>query len=433
MINTRYSVKLAIMLGMLFLANSCGKKVDIENINVKNIETNEDIVTDYFIFENEIQKTVTTADGALLNIRESPIDGKIITQVSSGTEINFQKRTLKEYTVNSLTDYWYYGSFETNDELIYGWLFGAYLIDSNKTSATSNPYSRLDLSENGFSIKDIVFKTENDKKAWEILSGFYFVEGPRTVIDVIDEENDTSWGKDYSFGLGTHKILYENGKWLHGGDGEASFFVIDSISENGKIFHMKSEYGYEEIWRINGYYLYIDSRPYYKYTGPDCYKHFIRYFVDQYNESIAEFNLSDKNENLCVNVANQILQELINGNYKSILNYIDKDSLLQLAIADYSGKAIFSYDEIKLDGEEIISAFNFIKSDLSTHDNILSIKPNVNQFIHIDVKRFKIQFPNNDIIVEYILGNYEEISFIFKIKDEIVVLTGIIDNAVFRM
>ena len=72
--------------------------------------------------------------------------------------------------------------------------------------------------------------TLQEEKAWRKLAGYYFVRQPRSTIPEV-EEDDTDWGKDYVyFGRGCHSILYKNGKWVHGGDGEAEEFELASVT-----------------------------------------------------------------------------------------------------------------------------------------------------------------------------------------------------------
>ena len=133
-----------------------------------------------------------------------------------------------------------------------GWCYGGYLSD------TVGRYDYIDLSDRNLKIKKIGFKTLKEEKAWRKLAGYYFVRQPRSIIPEV-KESDTDWGKDYvSFGRGCHSILYKNGKWIHGGDGEAEEFELVSVSEDGSIFVMKNDYS-TQTWEISGEYLYINS------------------------------------------------------------------------------------------------------------------------------------------------------------------------------
>lgn len=80
-------------------------------------------------------------------------------------------------------------------------------------------------------------------------------------------------------------------------------------------------------------------------------------------------------------ISYQILHALNNGDIKSVSQFINKDSSLNLVIGDYRSKSIFTYDELNSESKEVAQAFEFIKSDLKTHDDLLSIKPVYNEFI----------------------------------------------------
>ena len=195
---------------------------------------------------------------------------------------------------------------------------------------------------------------------------------------------------------------------------------------------MESDYGSNEIWRIDGEYLYLSSNRYYKFTGPDCYKRFIKRYVEKNNKSIKEFSTGDNYGEILNDISYQILNALNNGNSISVSKFIDRDSSINLVIGDYQGKSAFTYDELNSGSEEVVKAFEFIKSDLKTHNNLLSIKPVYNQFVHINVEKFKEKYPDSDVLVEYTLNDYEEIIFIFKNINGKMILTTIIDYAVFR-
>ena len=114
-----------------------------------------------------------------------------------------------------------------------GWCFGGYLSDY------VGRFDYIDLSNRDFKIEKIQFKNESDAAAWEKLAGLYFVGSPHKTISE-PKEIDTPWGKDYGFGLGCHSVSYENGTWIHGGDGEAEEFELESISPDKTVFLMKN-------------------------------------------------------------------------------------------------------------------------------------------------------------------------------------------------
>ena len=310
---------------------------------------------------------------------------------------------------------------------IKGWCFGGYLAEY------VGKYDYIDLTDRDYKIRKIDFKSKSDETAWYKLAGYYFVGSPRTTISD-PEEIDTPWGKDYgSFGRGCHSISYNNGIWTHGGDGEAEEFELESVSTDGKTFSMKNKY-YSQTWRIDGEYLYIGSTSYYKITGPDCYKRFLKQFIKNYNESIKQFkNTNSGNNELLNKVPFEILKALSAGDIKTYSKYVPKKSNVKLKIGDYQYNSDFSYDDLLNETEEVKAAFAFMKNDFSSHLNELdSIQPNINEFIRTTTVNMKKDFPEADTIVEYIFNKYEEVEFFFKKDKDSLILIGLKEYAVFR-
>ncbi len=294
-------------------------------------------------------------------------------------------------------------------------------------------YDYIDLTDDEYKVQKIDFKSKLDEAAWNKLAGYYFVGGPRNTIPDPEEIN-TPWGKDYgNFGLGCHYISYSNGIWTHGGDGEAEAFELESISQDGKSFSMKNKY-HTETWRTEGEYLYLGARVFYKITGPDCYKRFLRQFIKNYNESIQTYkNTNFENSDLVKKISFEILKALSSGDIKTYSKYVQKDSNVKLKIGDYRYNTDFSYNDLLNETEEVKNAFAFMKTDFLSHLNELdSIKPNINEFIRTTTADMEKDFPEADILVEYIFNKYEEIEFFFKTERDSVTLIGVKEYAEFR-
>lgn len=99
-------------------------ELDHDELTEKDSDTEE-----YYIYNPEIVKIVKTDDGSDLNIREKPVNGKIIGQFSDGEIISVSKRTKEKYTVDNINDYWYYGFCYADIVPWGGWVFGGYLAD----------------------------------------------------------------------------------------------------------------------------------------------------------------------------------------------------------------------------------------------------------------------------------------------------------------
>lgn len=308
-----------------------------------------------------------------------------------------------------------------------GWCYAGYLSD------TVGRYDYIDLSDRNLKIKKIGFMTLQEEKAWRKLAGYYFVRQPRSTIPEV-EEDDTDWGKDYVyFGRGCHSILYKNGKWIHGGDGEAEEFELASVSEDGNTFVMKNGYS-TQTWEISGEYLYINSFPYYKITGPDCYKRFLKGFVKEYNDSVKKYAETRSGYSKKLGkIPDEILKALSNGDIKSYAKYADSEEPVDLVIADYRQRSTFLLDELIDENDEVKSAFDFMKSDLSGHKSkIGKLKPQINEFINSTVNDFETNHKDADVLVEYTFDSYRYIQMFFKIKQDSVCLVGLNEYSVYR-
>lgn len=357
----------------------------------------------------------------------------IVTVMRIGSKVKIVKLG-KEETIDAIHSKWVKievldGKTKNGESInkgTVGWCFGGYLADY------VGKYDYLDLSDRDFKIQKVDFKNDIDASAWKKLAGYYFVGNPRqTIPEPI--EIDTPWGKDYGgLGLGCHSISYKNGIWTHGGDGEAETFELESISKDGNTFMMKNKY-YSQVWKIDGDYLYINNSSYYKITGPDCYKKFLREFVKKYNESVQLFNNNNEETKKIENAAHEILKALTTGNIKKYSEYTSKDSIVNLKIGDYRGKENFTYKELTEESEDVINAFNFMKSDLSSHlSNIDSVTPNINEFVRTTTEDFKTNYPSANYLVEYIFNKYEEIELFFKVENDKIILVGLKEYAEFR-
>jgi len=307
-----------------------------------------------------------------------------------------------------------------------GWCFGGYLSDY------VGRFDYIDLSNRDFKIEKIQFKNESDAAAWEKLAGLYFVGSPHKTISE-PKEIDTPWGKDYGFGLGCHSVSYENGTWIHGGDGEAEEFELESISPDKTVFLMKNRY-YSQTWKIDGEYLYINNNPYYKITGPDCYKRFLKQFIKNYNDAVFKYrrDVSKLTEKL-ETVSYEILKALATGDVKAYSKYANKKSAVNLKIGDYMENTNFSYQNLLAETEDVKRAFDFMKSDLITHANVIdSIQPTINEFVKTTTEEFEKEYTDANVLVGYLFNKYEQIEMFFKIDGNNVILVGLKEYSVFR-
>lgn len=377
----------------------------------------------------EINKKMIVKENLRLRTEEST-NSSVITTMGNGTKVRIIKIGKKD-SIDNLDSSWVQielledGKDKNGNRIsagIKGWCYGGYLTDYKETI-----YDSLDLTDSSYKKGELIFKTDLDKKAWEKLAGLYFVGKPRTTITTF-REIDTDWGKDYSFGLGCHSIWYENGKWYKGGDGEAEDFSLVSISDNGNSYLFKSPYSTNTItWTYDGYKLTTGNSEYYKFTGPDCYKHFIKDFVSNYRkklETTKDYDLGD--------LPKKILIVLSKGDNKEFAKFVTETESVNLVIGDYSGNSKFSKAALNTEQADVIEAFEFIKADLKKHSNLFNVEPHINEFIYTTKERFLKLFPDGEIFLEYSLATYEEISLVFKNENDQIKLIGIIDYSVFR-
>ena len=87
------------------------------------------ISENYYAFPEVLEKYVCTDDGGNLNFREKPVDGTKIGQFSNGTLLIITKRTDEKYTIDGITDYWYYAESKNESR---GWVFGGYLAETKE-------------------------------------------------------------------------------------------------------------------------------------------------------------------------------------------------------------------------------------------------------------------------------------------------------------
>ncbi|MBO4758841.1 MAG: hypothetical protein J5505_02170, partial [Spirochaetaceae bacterium] len=121
------------------------------------------------------------------------------------------------------------------------------------------------------------------------------------------------------------------------------------------------------------------------------------------------------------------------GDIKVYSKYARKDKPVDLKIGDYRGNKSFSYNDLEEEAEDVQDAFDFMKSDLLSHSNeIDTIKPNINDFIETDVKAFEKNYPEANVLVEYIFSDYEYVELFFKVNENNVILVGVEEYAEFR-
>ncbi len=385
-------------------------------------ETNVKVNKEMYVKENLRLRAQETTSSSIINVMRTGSKVKIIKLGKEETIDNIKSNWVQIEVLNGQTR-----EGETIDKGTKGWCFGGYLADY------VGKYDYLDLTDREYKLQKIDFKSILDEAAWKKLAGYYFVGGPRKTISD-PQEVDTPWGKDYAgFGLGCHLISYKDGIWTHGGDGEAAIFELVEISKDGNTFKMKNEY-YSQTWKIDGEYLYIGSSSYYKITGPDCYKRFLKQFIQDYNESIKQYtNISSETKESIQKTSLEILKALSSGDIKTYAKCVKKNPNVKLTIGDYYENTNFSYNDLLEETEDVRKAFNFMKTDFSSHLGELdSIQPNINEFLRTTTDNMKKNYPEADILVEFIFNRYEEVSFFFKKENDSFILIGIIEYAVFR-
>lgn len=88
----------------------------------------------YYTYSEVLERYVCTDDGGNLNFREKPVDGAKKGQFADGTNLCITKRTDEKYTVDGITDYWYY-AVDSENEALGGWVFGGYLAEPKTEAA----------------------------------------------------------------------------------------------------------------------------------------------------------------------------------------------------------------------------------------------------------------------------------------------------------
>ncbi|WP_191013945.1 SH3 domain-containing protein [Treponema zioleckii] len=80
--------------------------------------------------QSPIIKFVNIADGSKLNYRSAPVNGKKLGQFFNGTKLEITKQTNKNFTIDGITEVWYYAKDMEDVPPGEGWVFGGYLSDT---------------------------------------------------------------------------------------------------------------------------------------------------------------------------------------------------------------------------------------------------------------------------------------------------------------
>ena len=420
-------------------------EIDVIDVNTENQiineESNVQVNKEMYVKENLRLKTEGTTSSSVIDVMGVGTKVNIIELGNQEVIDNIKSNWVKIQVLDGKTKD---GEILTNGTI--GWCFGGFLTDSIEENESLDladkvgPYDHFDISDNNYLLNKPTFNNELDEQVWEKLAGYYFVSEPRDTMPDF-EEIDTPWGKDYKFtGRGTHFFAYENGVWCHGGDGEYTEFEILSISEDGTEFSIKEKYFDDpRIWKFDGAYFSDEIRTYYKYTGPDCYKSFLREFIANYNETQAQIQEATANIDLSQvePISKEILKALSNGDIKTYSMYAPKDFPVNLRIGDYRENQVFSYEDLLNETDDVKKAFEFMKNDLKFHKPVLeSIVPYINEFRDTTLERMQENFPEATVIVEYILreGKYdnESVRFYFKEENGSMIFVGVEEYACFR-
>lgn len=302
-----------------------------------------------------------------------------------------------------------------------------------------NFYDFVDLSDSFYTSDTPDFKSELDGTAWKTLAGVYVLGGPRSFLGYIEEDNNP-WGRDFTdFGHGRLTVYYNDGIWYFGGDGEAVEYKLESVSPDRKSFQLKNDW-HSCKCEVKDEYLYIDGRSYYKVTGPDCYKRFLKKFMGEYDESIDEY-IRDYGDKIKVGdikkvktASREIITALKNGDIETYSKYVDKSAPVDIqGVGDCD---VFDYEDLSLTTElsqAVKNCFKRIQTDLELQDVTGYKDIYVNQFLHMSFKDFKSYNKKADFIAEFIFNNYEYVQFLFKKKDGKFVLVGLVDYARFSV
>lgn len=135
------------------------------------------------VLPDPLPRIVKTDDGSKLNYRSEPVDGDKLGQFPDGTNVLITKLTDETFTVDGITDAWYF-AFDSEIPSHGGWVFGGYLsvIDSVSNSSSN---SRCNL---------------------KFLTGFW--ENEYIVLEILDSNNSFNLGRKESEGFGgTWKLL----------------------------------------------------------------------------------------------------------------------------------------------------------------------------------------------------------------------------------
>lgn len=144
------------------------------------------------------------------------------------------------------------------------------------------PYDWIDLSDHRSDANIPEFKWEPDERAWKVLAGIYVKDEPPESIPEEMYESDTPWGKDYvDFGVDELTISYKDGEWYFNGAGMTEVVELKTISYDGKKYQLENDW-YPVTCIFDGEYVDILGEKYYKLTGPDCYKRFLKEFTKEY-------------------------------------------------------------------------------------------------------------------------------------------------------
>ncbi len=103
----------------------------VESVNKKMKNIIDGSNTESF---NRSNAVVLTDDGSMVNLRESPQKGRVITKLPSETRIVTLYRTVETEKIEGLTEHWYFvqtvssGEYDSSDSSEFrGWLFGGYV------------------------------------------------------------------------------------------------------------------------------------------------------------------------------------------------------------------------------------------------------------------------------------------------------------------
>lgn len=150
------------------------------------------------------------------------------------------------------------------------------------------PYDFLDLSDKRSARNRPAFTSDLDERAWKVLAGIYVKDEAPDSLPEEMWESDTPWGKDYiDFGGGELTVFYKDGEWYFRGGGMTEVVELVSISSDGKRYELQNDW-YPITCTVNGAYLDIMGEVFYKLTGPDCYKRFLKEFTKEYRTELSD-------------------------------------------------------------------------------------------------------------------------------------------------